>query len=99
MRGSRYNDAIIDADGRTATNNSGGINGGISNGNDIVFRVAARPAASIRLPQRTVDLVTGLPTEISVEGRHDSCFALRLPVVVEAMAAIVLADLSMCDSG
>jgi chorismate synthase len=92
MRGSELNDPILDAAGRTATNHSGGINGGISNGNDIVFRVVVKPTSSIGLPQRTVDLRTGEPTEIRVGGRHDACIALRAPVVIEAVTAIVLAD-------
>lgn len=93
LRGSAYNDPILDADGATASNNAGGVNGGIANGNEIVFRVAVRPTASIRLPQRTVDLDNGRAATIAVAGRHDACFALRVPVVVEAMAAIALADL------
>jgi chorismate synthase len=92
MRGSELNDPILDAAGRTATNHCGGINGGISNGNDIVFRVVVKPTSSIGLPQRTVDLRTGEPTEIRVGGRHDACIALRAPVVIEAVTAIVLAD-------
>lgn len=98
MRGSQYNDPILDASGRTATNNSGGISGGITNGNEIVFRVALRPTASIAREQETVDLATGEKTTIRVEGRHDACIALRAPVVVEAAAAIALADL-MCIEG
>ena len=92
MRGSAMNDPILDATGRTATNHSGGVNGGISNGNDIVFRVAIKPTSSIGMPQRTVDLRTGQPAEIRVAGRHDACIALRAPVVIEAVTAIVLAD-------
>jgi len=92
MRGSVMNDAILDVSGRTATNHAGGINGGISNGNEIVFRVAVKPASSIAKPQRTVDLETGKAAEISIGGRHDACIALRVPVVIEAATAIVLAD-------
>jgi len=92
MRGSSVNDPILDAAGKTATNHSGGINGGISNGNDVVFRVAIKPTSSIGRPQRTVDLRTGEPAEIRVGGRHDACIALRAPVVIEAVTAIVLAD-------
>jgi chorismate synthase len=93
MRGSRYNDQIEDASGRTATNNSGGISGGITNGNEIVFRVAMRPTASIAREQETIDLGSGARAKISVEGRHDACIALRAPAVVEAAAAIALCDL------
>jgi chorismate synthase len=92
MRGSELNDAILDRAGRTATNRAGGINGGISNGNEIVFRVAVKPASSIATPQRTVDLKTGEPVEIRIGGRHDACIALRAQVVLEAVTAIVLAD-------
>jgi chorismate synthase len=92
MRGSEMNDAILDVSGRTATNHAGGINGGISNGNDIVFRVAIKPTSSIGMLQRTVDLRTGDPAEIRVGGRHDACIVLRAPVVLEAVTAIVVAD-------
>ena len=97
MKGSEMNDAILDKSGKTATNNAGGLNGGITSGNPLLFRVAVRPAPSVRLPQRTVNLETGKKTEITVEGRHDTCFALRLPPVVEAAAAIVLADLMLLE--
>jgi chorismate synthase len=93
MKGSLYNDPLIDLSGRTATNNAGGIHGGITNGNDLLFRVAVKPTSSISLPQRTVNLADGERTSISVGGRHDACIALRIPVIVEAAAAVVLADL------
>ncbi len=93
MRGSECNDIPIDAAGRTRTNHSGGANGGITNGNPIVFRVAVKPPSSIRREQESVDCGTGLPARISVPGRHDACIALRMPVIIEAAAAIVLADL------
>lgn len=93
MRGSECNDAILDASGRTATNCAGGVNGGLSNGNPLLFRVAVKPTSSIRLPQDTVDLDTGAPVRLEIQGRHDACHALRLPVVVEAVTALVLADL------
>ena len=93
MRGSEYNDEIIDVNGKTKTNHSGGINGGITNGNDIIFRVAVRPTASIAKPQKTINLETSKTTDITIEGRHDSCIALRMPVILEATTAIVLTDL------
>lgn len=92
MTGRTHNDAIISADGKTATNNSGGINGGISNGNDIIFRVAIKPTPSIRLEQDTINIRTGEMERLSVRGRHDACIALRVPVILEACAAIVTAD-------
>jgi chorismate synthase len=97
MRGSQYNDPIVDAEGHTSTNNSGGISGGITNGNEIVLRVAMRPTASIAKEQDTVDLASGKRTKISVTGRHDACIALRAPVVVEAAVAIAFADMMMIE--
>jgi chorismate synthase len=95
MRGSAVNDLLEDADGRTGSNHAGGINGGISNGNELRFRVAVKPTSSIRAPQRTLDLQTNQPTLLSMGGRHDACIALRAPVVVEAVTAAVLADLML----
>ncbi len=92
MRGSAHNDAFVATDGRTATNHAGGINGGLSNGNPLEFRVAVKPTSSIGRPQQTLDFATGAQTTLAVRGRHDACIALRAPVVVEAAAAIVLAD-------
>ncbi len=92
-KGSEFNDAIIDRAGRTKTNHAGGINGGITNGNDLVFRVAVRPTASISLPQRTIHLAQDRIVTLRLAGRHDTCIALRMPVILEAVTAIVLADL------
>jgi chorismate synthase len=93
MKGSEHNDLIIDKSGKTLTNNAGGINGGISNGNDLVFRIAVKPTSSIGLPQETINLKTGQTEKLKIEGRHDACIALRIPVVLEAATSIVLADL------
>ncbi|NJM15251.1 MAG: chorismate synthase [Bacteroidales bacterium] len=93
MWGSEHNDNLVSVNGKTETNNAGGINGGISNGNDLVFRVAVKPTSSTHQTQRTINLKTGQMDDLSVEGRHDTCIALRVPVVLEAATAIVLADL------
>jgi chorismate synthase len=95
MRGSEHNDRFIDTSGKTATNHAGGINGGISNGNDLIFRVAVKPTSSIHATQHTMNMKTGTMTDLNVEGRHDTCIALRVPVVVEAATAIALADLML----
>ncbi|MCL1865631.1 MAG: chorismate synthase [Spirochaetes bacterium] len=93
MKGSGHNDMIISTDGKTATNNAGGISGGITNGNDVVFRVAVKPTPSIGLAQETINIETGEIENLSINGRHDACIALRAPVIFEACAAIAMADL------
>ncbi len=93
MFGSEHNDPILDKEGHTASNHSGGINGGISNGNPIVFRVAVKPTSSIYSEQQSFDLAEGQLRKFKLEGRHDVCIALRVPVVIEAVSALVLADL------
>ncbi len=95
MFGSQHNDSIINAQGKTATNNAGGINGGITNGNDLVFRVAVKPTSSIGKSQQTLNSISGKVENLTIEGRHDACIALRVPVVLEAATAIALADLSL----
>lgn len=92
MKGSEHNDCYIDSEGHTATNGAGGINGGITNGNPIVFRVAIKPTSSISKVQRTYDFIKEEMVDFSVPGRHDTCIALRCPVIIEAITAIVLAD-------
>ncbi|MPM77735.1 Chorismate synthase [bioreactor metagenome] len=92
MKGSQANDCYIDEEGTTKTNNSGGINAGISNGNDIVFKVAVRPTPSIKTEQETYNIHTKKVEKIKIIGKHDTCFAVRMPVIIEAAAAIVLAD-------
>ncbi len=92
-RGSEVNDAFVNKQGeiKTVTNNSGGIQGGISNGEDIFFRVAFKPVATIMKPQQTVDK-SGNETLLLPGGRHDVCVVPRAVPIVEAMAALVLAD-------
>ena len=92
MKGSGHNDCFVDAHGHTATNGAGGINGGISNGNPVVFRIAVKPTSSISKIQNTFNFKTGEVEEFSVKGRHDACIALRCPVIVEAIAAIAIAQ-------
>jgi chorismate synthase len=99
MVGSEHNDSIIDSTGTTSTNNSGGINGGITNSNQLVFRVAVKPASSTGIEQNTIDLRTNKMTKLKVTGRHDTLIALRVPVILESAAAIALADLLMVDRG
>ena len=93
MFGSQHNDAIINADGKTKTNNAGGILGGITNGNDLVFRIVVKPTSSTPKEQQTLNTETGQVESFSVKGRHDLCIALRVPVVLEAVTAMVIADL------
>lgn len=93
LKGSQHNDVFINKRGAvgTVTNNSGGVQGGISNGEEIVFRVAFKPTATILQAQQTVDL-RGADTELKARGRHDPCVVPRAVVIVEAMAALVLVD-------
>ena len=93
MRGSDCNDTFINEDGkiRTLTNHSGGVQGGITNGEDIVFRVAFKPIPSVMLPQQTVD-IHGNAVTLEIQGRHDVCVVPRVLPIVEAMAAMVTLD-------
>jgi chorismate synthase len=95
MRGSAHNDVLINTDGTTATNHAGGVNGGITNGNELVFRLAVKPPSSIGLAQQTINVRTGQMDTLEVRGRHDACIALRVPVVAESIAAIALADMTL----
>jgi chorismate synthase len=93
LRGSQHNDSFYMDGGRvrTRTNRSGGVQGGISNGEDIVLRAAFKPTATILLPQETVDM-DGKQTTLQARGRHDPCVLPRAVPIVEAMLALVLAD-------
>jgi len=91
--GSQNNDPIIDEMGRTSSNNAGGINGGITNGNELEFRVAVKPTSSTPKEQESFSMEKKRMEKLIIEGRHDLCIALRVPVVIEAATAIVLADL------
>jgi len=93
MKGSEHNDPIIDEAGTTKTNHAGGINGGITNGNEVYFRVAIKPTSSTPQEQHTWNNTTHSVEPFTVKGRHDLCIALRVPVVIEAVTAIALADL------
>ncbi|NLF40344.1 chorismate synthase [bacterium] len=89
LRGSENNDAM--KDGAFVTNNAGGITGGISNGNEIIIRIAVKPTSSIEKPQQTIG-ISGENREVVVEGRHDPCIVPRIIPVIEAMTALVLYD-------
>ena len=97
MFGVDHNDAIEDASGITKTNHAGGVVGGYTNGNDLVFRIAVKPTSSTPKEQVTLNWETNEQETFSVKGRHDLCIALRVPVVLEAVTAIVLADLMLID--
>lgn len=99
MRGSAHNDPFVDSNGKTATNNAGGINGGITNGNEIIFRTVVKPTSSTGTDQTTYNFKEEKMTTLKVKGRHDTCIALRIPVIVEAATAIAMADLILVDRG
>ncbi|MEP6617111.1 MAG: chorismate synthase [Ginsengibacter sp.] len=93
MFGSQHNDALQSPDGKTSTNHAGGIVGGLTNGNPLLFKIAIKPTSSTPKEQQTLNMETGNVEPFSVKGRHDLCIALRVPVVLEAVTAISLADL------
>jgi chorismate synthase len=97
MFGSDHNDVIIDAAGKTETNHAGGVVGGISNGNDLVFRVVVKPTSSTPKEQESWNWDTKQVEKFSVKGRHDLCIALRVPPVLESVTAIALADLMLLE--
>ena len=97
MFGLQHNDAIEDISGRTLTNHAGGIVGGITNGNELVFRIAVKPTSSTPREQFTLNRESGEMEAFSVKGRHDLCIALRVPPVLEAVTAMVMADLMFLE--
>lgn len=97
MFGSQHNDSIENSAGKTTTNHAGGIVGGISNGNEIVFRIAVKPTSSTPKDQQTLNWESSQIETFSVKGRHDLCIALRVPVILEAVTAIVLADCMLAE--
>ncbi len=97
MFGSEHNDAIVAESGATATNHAGGIVGGISNGNDLVFRIAVKPTSSTPKEQQSWNWETEKVESFSIKGRHDLCIALRVPPVLEAVTAMVLVDLMLLE--
>jgi chorismate synthase len=97
MFGSQHNDAIENMEGKTTTNHAGGIVGGITNSNELVFRIAIKPTASTPKQQHSLNWETGQMEDFSIKGRHDLCVALRAPVILEAATAVALADLMMLE--
>ena len=97
MLGSQHNDALINKEGETKTNHAGGVVGGISNGNDLVFRIAIKPTSSTPKEQESWNLESESIEKFSIKGRHDLCIALRVPPVLEAVTALALVDLMMME--
>lgn len=99
MYGAEHNDVILNQEGKTKTNNAGGVVGGITNGNDLYFKVVVKPTSSTPKEQETYNWETNSLDTLRVKGRHDLCIALRVPVVVEAVTAMVIADLMLIRKG
>ncbi len=97
MFGSEHNDAIENMEGQTRTNHAGGVVGGISNGNELVFRLAVKPTSSTPKEQYSLNWDTRQAENFSIKGRHDLCVALRAPVIVEAATALVIADFMLLE--
>jgi chorismate synthase len=98
MFGSQHNDAIENIEGQTRTNHAGGVVGGISNGNELEFRLAVKPTSSTPKIQNSLNWDTGTTEDFSIKGRHDLCVALRAPVIVEAVTALVIADFMLLEN-
>ena len=97
MFGSEHNDPIVDASGTTSTNHAGGVIGGLTTGNELIFRVVVKPTSSTPMQQQSWNKTSGQVESFSIKGRHDLCIALRVPPVIEAITAIVLADLMLLE--
>jgi chorismate synthase len=97
MFGSEHNDAIENMEGKTRTNHAGGIVGGISNGNELVFRIAIKPTSSTPKQQNSLNWDTEKMEDFSIKGRHDLCVALRAPVILEAATAVTLVDFLLLE--
>ena len=97
MFGSEHNDPIENMEGKTRTNHAGGVVGGLTNGNELVFRIVVKPTSSTPMEQETLNRETGKVEKVSIKGRHDLCIALRVPAVLEAVTAIVLADFLLLE--
>jgi chorismate synthase len=97
MFGSQHNDALMDDTGKTKSNNAGGIVGGLTNGNQLIFRIAVKPTSSTPKEQQSLNWETNTVENFSVKGRHDLCIALRVPVVLEAVTAFVVVDFMMME--
>jgi len=97
LMGSKFNDEILDASGKTKTNHSGGVSGGISNGNDLIVKVFIKPTSSIQKEQETYNYTTNSVEKLEIGGRHDVCIARRAGIIIENAIAIVLADLFLIN--
>jgi len=97
MFGSEHNDAIMEMGGKTKTNHAGGVVGGITNGNELIFRIAIKPTSSTPKEQESLNWDTEQVEKFSIKGRHDLCVALRAPVIVEAVTALVLVDFMLLE--
>jgi len=97
MFGIAHNDALENSTGKTVTNHAGGVVGGITNGNELVYRIAIKPTSSTPKEQVSWNWETDQMEAFSVKGRHDLCIALRVPVVLEAMTAIIITDLMLLE--
>jgi len=97
MFGSEHNDAIENMEGKTKTNHAGGVVGGISNGNELVFRIAIKPTSSTPKQQKSLNWDTQKMEDFSIKGRHDLCVALRAPVILEAATAVTLVDFLLLE--